>query len=57
MSNKKNKKNRLPTTVEIFQGQRSEVALAAIFRSGGGVHRDQRDRKERKKDWKREDWD
>lgn len=57
---RKNKKARnskhLPTQVELFQGHRSDLALAAIFRSGAGAHTDKRDRKERKGDWKREDW-
>jgi hypothetical protein len=57
MSNKRNKKkNSLPTTVELFQGNRSEIALSAIQRSGGGFHADKRDRKERKDDWRREEW-
>lgn len=57
MANKKNKrKNSLPTTVEVFQGTRSELAVAAFQRTGGGFHADKRDRKERKKEWKREEW-
>jgi hypothetical protein len=59
MSKRNNKKNRgktLPTIVEIFQGTRSEIAQAAIFRSGAGFHADKRDRKERKGSWKNEDW-
>lgn len=36
MSKRKNSKA-LPTTVELFQGTRSPVALAAIFRTGGGL--------------------
>lgn len=58
MANKKNKskKNSLPTTVEVFEGMRSELAVAAFQRSGGGFHADKRDRKERKNDWKRDEW-
>jgi hypothetical protein len=44
----------LPTTVELFQGTRSAVAMAAIFRSGGGKHADKRRAKARKHDWKRD---
>lgn len=54
--NKNKSKNSLLTTVEIFQGVRSELAVAAFQRTGGGFHADKRDRKERKNDWKREDW-
>jgi len=54
--NKRKKNNSLPTTVEIFQGVRSDIALSAIHRSGGGVHADKRDRKEHKKEWRNEEW-
>jgi len=55
MSKRKNSKA-LPTTVELFQGTRSAVALAAIFRTGGGSHADKRRSKARKQDWKRDAW-
>lgn len=51
---KKNTIKKLPTTTEVFMGTRSEVALAAIFRSGGGRHADKRRAKARKHNWKRE---
>jgi len=54
--NSKNAKKALPTTVELFQGHRSPVALAAIFRSGAGKHADKRDRKESKREWRNEEW-
>lgn len=55
MSKRKNSKA-LPTTVELFQGTRSPVALAAIFRTGGGLHGDKRRSKARKTEWRREVW-
>lgn len=50
------KKNKLPTTAEIFQSTRSEIALSAILRSGGGFHQDTRKAKARKNDWKNDHW-
>jgi len=53
----KNKsKNKLPTTVELFSSQRSQVALSAIQRSGGGMHQDKRSKKAHKSSWRREEW-
>ncbi len=53
----KNKpKNKLPTQVELFAGQRSQVALGAIQRSGGGFHQDKRSKKAHKASWRREEW-
>lgn len=57
MANKnKNKSKSLPTQVEIFQGTRSDIAQSAIFRSGGGFHKDARRTKKSKTDWKRDEW-
>lgn len=50
----KNSKKTLPTTAEIFMGVRSEVALSAIFRSGGGLHKDKRKARKLKHSWRRE---
>jgi hypothetical protein len=55
-NNKKSKKFSLPTSVEIFKGMRSEVAVAAFQRSGAGFHADRRDRKVVKKQWRNEEW-
>lgn len=57
MSNKKNKGNKsLPTTIELFQGARSAIALSAITQTGAGLHADRRRAKSRKKSWKNEEW-
>jgi hypothetical protein len=56
MSKNNKKKNSLPTTADLFQGMRSAVALSAIFRNGGGTHKDKRDKKSHKSEWRREDW-
>lgn len=53
---KNTKRNRLPTTVELFQGKRSDIARSAIFRSGAGKHADKRAKKAKKGNWKNEDW-
>ena len=56
MANKKNnnKKNKIPGTIELFQGARSTIALSAIQRSGAGLHKDRRRAKSRKKDWQKD---
>ncbi len=46
----------MPTTAELFDGLRSEIALVAIFKSGAGFHNDRRHTKEKKKEWRKEDW-
>lgn len=56
MSKRKNSGKKLPTTVELFQGARSAIALSAIMRSGAGKHTDKRRAPERKREWKREAW-
>lgn len=53
---KNKKKNALPTQVELFAGQRSQVALSAIMRSGAGTHQDKRTKKAQKASWRREEW-
>jgi len=50
------KKNSLPSQVDLFIGHRSQIALSAINRTGGGLHQDKRDKKSRKNEWRREAW-
>lgn len=54
MSKRNSKK--LPSTIELFQGTRSPIALAAIFRTGAGSHADKRRSKARKQEWRRDAW-
>jgi len=46
----------LPTTADLVRTTRSQLALAAILRSGGGSHSDKRRAPERRGAWRKEVW-
>lgn len=54
MAKRNTPKYTFPTATEVFMGTRSSTALSAIFRSGGGAHKDKRRAKARKHDWRRD---
>jgi hypothetical protein len=48
--------HRVQTTADLVRSTRSQFALAAILRTGGGSHSDKRRAPEKRTAWRKEVW-